>query len=305
MPQKTAPKQAALYYLGCPVWSYPDWIGPVFPKGTHSKGLLRPYSKFFNTVEGGSLFYALPPMATVERWMAEAGPDFRFAMKFPKVISHERRLMAAHNETNAFLRILETLQDGSRIGPSFLQLPPSFNINSIDVLEAYLKNLPTDFKYAVEFRHISFFDNGDNEKRVDDLLDNLGVDKVIFDSRPLFSTEKKDKAESAAQKKKPNMPVRHTRTATTPFVRFVATNDLEKNETWTEELAQIVNKWMLEGLKPYIFIHAPDEGQAPFVARQFNQYLRQLNPLVPALPDFASDFTNLDEAPKVEQLDLF
>ncbi len=305
MPPTDSPRLSPPYYLGCPVWSHKEWIGPVFPKGTSTQGLLRPYSKFFNTVEGGSLFYALPPMATVERWMAEAGPEFRFAMKFPKAISHERRLMAAHNETNAFLKILEALRDGGRIGPSFLQLPPSFNINSIDVLEAYLKNLPTDFKYAVEFRHISFFDNGDNEKKADDLLANLGVNKVVFDSRPLFSTDPQGKTETDAQNRKPNLPVRPIATSSLPFVRFVARNDIESNQPWIKEWVAVVNKWILEGKKPYVFVHAPDETNAPIVARLFNDQLRRINPLVPDLPPFASEFASPEEHPTSEQLDLF
>ena len=105
MAQTEPTRHTSAYYLGCPIWTEPSWIGPILPSKTNSKTILKAYSKLFNTVEGGSTFYALPPMATIERWMAEAGPNFRFAMKFPKAISHERRLMAAHNETAAFLKI--------------------------------------------------------------------------------------------------------------------------------------------------------------------------------------------------------
>lgn len=184
-------KTKSPYYLGCPVWSCPDWIGTVLSDKTKPKDLLKNYAKIFNTVEGNSTFYALPPMANIERWMAEAGSNFKFCLKFPKTISHDRRLMGAHLETIDFLKIVEALQDGNRLGTCFLQLPPSFNSNNIHILEAYLKNLPQDFAYAVEPRHISFFDEGENEKRFDDLLAEVKVDKVIFDSRPLFSLKKK------------------------------------------------------------------------------------------------------------------
>ncbi|MEM9159897.1 MAG: DUF72 domain-containing protein [Verrucomicrobiota bacterium] len=293
------------YYLGGPVWSCKDWIGTVFHEGADPKSLLREYAKIFNTVEGNTVFYALPPMATVEKWMAESGQGFRFAMKFPKAISHERRLANAGEETRAFFRVLEALKHGDRLGPSFLQLPPSFNSNHFDILENYLKSLPQDFEYAVEARHISFYDESDNEKRLDDLLSNHNINKVAFDSRPLFSAqaEEADSKETNAQSRKPQTPVRKTVTGQRPFLRYVGRNDIEKNETYIKEWAPVINKWILEGKKPYIFVHAANEAQAPYVARALHNQLRKINPLLPEITDFASDKT----APSSEQqqLDLF
>ncbi len=108
------------YFLGCPAWSNRDWIGKVFRKGVETSDLLREYSRIFNTVEGNTLFYALPPLATVERWMAESAEGFRFAPKFPKSISHERRLSGADEENKAFFKILEALAHGDKLGVTFL-----------------------------------------------------------------------------------------------------------------------------------------------------------------------------------------
>lgn len=291
------------YFLGCPAWSNRDWIGRVFRKGTETSDLLREYSRVFNTVEGNTLFYALPPMATVERWMAETAEQFRFAPKFPKAISHERRLQGAGNENKAFFKVLEALAHGDKLGVSFLQLPPSFNINNLDTLRDYLRSLPEAFDYAVEPRHISWYDKADNEKRLDDLLENLGIDKVIFDTRPLFSAEPDDKEERAARERKPQMPVRQVALSKHPVIRFVGKNKIEKNEIFVKEWAPVLNKWILEGKKPYLFTHSGDDAFAPYVARQLHAQLKRINPLIPDLVEFESD--RVKPAEETEQLDLF
>lgn len=212
--------------------------------------------------------------------------------------------MAAHLETLDFLKLLEALQDGNRLGTCFLQLPPSFNINHIHVLEAYLKNLPADFNYAVEARHISFFDNGDNEKRFNDLLTEVKADRVIFDTRPLHSVKEKDDSETDAASRKPNLPVRQTATFDRPFLRFVARNEIDQNDPWIVEWTPTINKWILEGKKPYVMVHAADEALAPLVAKRLHQRLQKLNPLIPNLTGFHSPKAKEDDSNQ-EQLDLF
>lgn len=293
----------ASYHIGCPVWTCRDWIGTVFERNVESSDSLREYAKIFNTVEANSIFYAIPPLANLERWMAETGHGFKFCPKFPKTISHERRLADTAEETASFLKVLEILDHGERLGPSFLQLPPSFNSNSFDALEKYLETLPPDFKYAVEPRHITWYDKSGNEQRLDDLLQRLGMDKVIFDSRPLFASEPADEDEASAQSRKPQTPVRKSALSQHPFLRLVGKNTLSTNLKWLKEWAPIINKWILEGRRPFIFTHCPNEAYAPFFARALHEQVKKLNPLLEPFPAFASD-TKTVEA-KQEQLDLF
>ena len=235
--------------------------------------------------------------------MAESEEGFKFCPKFPKAISHERRLVQANEDTAAFIKILESLAHGDRLGPSFLQLPPSFNANNYETLEAFLGQLPKDFEYAVEPRHISWYDSADNEKRLDDLLAGLGLDKVIFDSRPLFSTESPDDDERSAQSRKPQTPVRKSALSKNPFLRFVGQNDISANSHWIKEWAPIINKWILEEKRPYVFAHCPNEANAPYFARQIHRQIRKLNPTLPEFPAFVSD--RKQERQEQEQLDLF
>lgn len=296
-------KESATYHLGCPVWQCREWAGKLYETEVDSSRPLTEYSKIFNTVEANSIFYAIPALSTIERWMAESEDGFKFCPKFPKTISHERRLVHAEEETAAFIKILESLAHGDRLGPSFLQLPPSFNTNNYEQLKVFLQQLPKDFEYAVEPRHISWYDSGDNEQRLDELLSELGLDKVIFDSRPLFSTDSPDDDEQSAQSRKPQTPVRKIALSKNPFLRFVGLNDISANSPWIKEWGPIINKWILENKQPYIFAHCPNEGNAPFFARQIHRQIRKLNPTLPEFPAFASDLKR--ERQEQEQLDLF
>ena len=77
-----------------------------------------------------------------------------FAAKFPKEITHDRNLVGAEAEAENFLHTMAEL--GDRLGPLLLQLPPSFDVEGMGVLEDFLKRLPEGFRYAVEVRHRSW-----------------------------------------------------------------------------------------------------------------------------------------------------
>ena len=279
------------YRLGCPVWSCGDWVGKLFVWGAKKHEYLHQYSMAFNTVEGNSTFYGLPSLDTVRRWCDEALPGFRFALKFPRAISHERQLVNAGAETRAFLSILEILSATDHLRPSFLQLGPSFSAAQLPDLATYLRELPEEFPFAVEVRHKDFFDRGPHEHALDELLRRLQIDRALFDSRALFSAPPKDDAEAEAQRRKPKSPLRQTVTGQRPLLRFVGRNDVDAARTWIDEWAPVVARWIGEGLTPYVFAHTPHDQHAPELARMFHdtlsQHLPQLVPL-PAWPGASS-----------------
>ncbi len=82
-------------YLGCPMWGLKSWVGPFFPPKTKQAAFLSAYSRRLSTVEGNTTFYALPDIATLERWRDEAAPGFKFCLKVPQSISHMRKLIGA------------------------------------------------------------------------------------------------------------------------------------------------------------------------------------------------------------------
>jgi uncharacterized protein YecE (DUF72 family) len=245
---------------------------------------LHQYSMAFNTVEGNSTFYGLPTLDTARRWCDETLPGFRFALKFPRAITHDKELFGAEADTRAFLSVLEILFAADRLGPSLLQLGPSFSGTQLPALAAYLREMPEEFPFAVEVRHDDFFNHGPHERELDELLLRLRVDRVIFDSRALFSAPPKDAHEAEALRRKPNSPPRRTVTGQHPMLRLVGRND-DDARPWIEEWAPVVAQWIGEGRTPYVFTHTPHDFHAPELARSFH---RELSKHIPDLKPLSS-----------------
>jgi uncharacterized protein YecE (DUF72 family) len=261
-------------HLGCPVWNCADWSGRVYPKRAPRTDWLRWYSRAFNTVEGNSSFYGLPPVDTARRWADQSAAGFRFCFKFPKLISHDLQLHNAAQPLRDFLAFLEPLARGDKLGPTFLQLGPAFSAGRFAQLERFLRGLPAEFSWAVELRHGDWFDGADNEQRLDQLLSRLNIDKVIFDSRPLFQAPPDDEVERVSQSRKPKTPLRQTVTGKRPMLRIVGRNRIQLVDRFFEQWLPTIVAWIDQGLTPYVLTHAPDDSYAPELALRFLQRLR-------------------------------
>lgn len=151
--------------IGCQGWNYVDWTTKAagetvfYPRGTRSGEMLEIYAKAFRTVEVDSTFYAVPSRATLEDWRRKTPGDFRFSLKLPQVVSHENFLRA-----NGFAALHEFCENvlvlGEQLAAILVQLPPQFaaNAENIIALTAFLRELPTDIRFAVEFRERGWFD---------------------------------------------------------------------------------------------------------------------------------------------------
>jgi len=263
------------YHLGCPVWSNRDWVGSLFAAGTKPKDFLRQYSAVFNTVEGNNCFYGLPKPEVVVRWRDETAPGFRFCFKFPRTISHDQRLRGVATETTAFLERLRPLAEADKLGPSFLQLPPSFGPDALSILRDYLMTLPGELQYAVEVRHLAFFAKGEDERQLNRMLLELGIDRVMLDSRALFSADPDaDPETQTAQNKKPRLPVHAISLGSRPFIRYIGHPDVDANRPFLKPWIDKLALWLAEGREPYFFAHTPNNRQAPRLARLVNEWLQ-------------------------------
>lgn len=257
--------------LGCPIWSNPDWVGSVFSAAARPQDYLRQYARAFTTVEGNNTFYGLPKAATVQRWLADTPAEFRFCFKFPKAISHEARLRGAGPQTREFLQRLEPLRE--RLGPLFLQLPPSFAGRDQALLDAYLDQLPGGFDYAVEVRHADFFRKGEPERRFNRGLAERGIDRVVLDSRALFSAPAADPDTRSAQRKKPRLPARVVALGPRPLVRFIGHPEVDANRPFLQPWLAKIDAWLADGREPYVFLHTPNNRLAPQLVRLLRQLL--------------------------------
>jgi len=142
-------------YIGCSGFYNNDWKGSLYPKEAQSKDFLTLYSREFNSVEINSTFYRKPTAKTLLRWHEETPDDFKFFIKIPKAISHEKRLENCKEEITEFCgHIHSHLKE--KLAGFLYQLPPSFK-NTEENLERVLSNMDFNFLNVVEFRHESWW----------------------------------------------------------------------------------------------------------------------------------------------------
>ena len=58
------------------------------------------------TVEINNTFYRMPKPEVVDSWAGQVGPEFRFAVKAPRRITHIKRLRDVADETSYLLEVL-------------------------------------------------------------------------------------------------------------------------------------------------------------------------------------------------------
>ncbi len=268
------------------MWANRDWVGRHLPTDTRPGHELAAYSRVCNAVEGNTTFYALPDPASVERWIDETPPDFRFVCKLPRTVTHDRRLRHADAEVTEFLERMTPL--GERLGPVTLQLPPSFGPDDLPVLDAFLRDAPDHVDWAVEIRHRAFEAEGPSEHAVADLLARHDADRVVIDTRAVFAGPRVTPAEIEAFERKPRLAVRPMATSTMPIVRFIGQTDLAANEPFWRKWIGPVARWLADGRHPIVFLHTPDNVDAPALARTFHAAVAaevdELAPLPEPLP---------------------
>ena len=109
-----------MVYIGTAGWNIPRAHRPRFPP---DGAQLARYAARLNAAEINTAFYRSHQPATYERWAAAVPRDFRFAVKVPKTITHDRGLTRARDPLARFLDEIAGL--GPKLGPLLIQLPPS------------------------------------------------------------------------------------------------------------------------------------------------------------------------------------
>jgi len=145
-------------YIGCSGWSYKGWIGTFYPSNLENKNWLLYYSKFFKFVEVDSTFYSIPARFVVKGWKDKTPDDFKFALKFPKIITHEKKMEDVSKDLLVLFNNLEPLVDKTLL--LLIQLPPHLTESKgFDALQNMVNKLDNRFKYAIEFRDSSWFND--------------------------------------------------------------------------------------------------------------------------------------------------
>jgi uncharacterized protein YecE (DUF72 family) len=141
--------------VGTSGYNYPEWKGSFYPPDLPAAKMLPYYADRFNTVEINYTFYRMPNTKLVTNWASQVPAHFRFTLKAPRRITHDRRLRDVGDSVRAFCDVAAEL--GPQLGALLFQLPPNFK-KDLAVFDAFLETLPPRVCAAFEFRNESWLD---------------------------------------------------------------------------------------------------------------------------------------------------
>jgi uncharacterized protein YecE (DUF72 family) len=155
-------------WIGTSGYVYRHWRKGVFyPPGLRAREELAFYATRFPTVELNNPFYRLPTAEVFQRWREATPPDFQFAVKASRYITHVKRLRDVKAELALFLE--RAVQLGPKLGPILFQLPPNQPAD-LARLSDFLALLSAGHLWVLEFRHPSW-----HTRQVYQLLSQHGV----------------------------------------------------------------------------------------------------------------------------------
>jgi uncharacterized protein YecE (DUF72 family) len=160
--------------VGCSGWNYDAWRGGLYPEGLGKGRWLERYAEEFDTVEVNSTFYRLASRNAVARWVEQTPPDFVFAAKASRYLTHVKRLKDIGQGVVRYYERIEPLVESGKLGPVVWQLPPNFQRDD-ELLRRALSELPSG-RHCFEFRHESWF-----VAEIYELLERHGAALVVGD----------------------------------------------------------------------------------------------------------------------------
>ncbi|WP_269517902.1 DUF72 domain-containing protein [Alteromonas sp. BMJM2] len=254
-------------FIGLPMWQHSHWPNSWFASFPKAQSQLIHYANECNTVEGNTTFYSLPDADAVARWADSVPSHFSFAFKFNQQITHVNQLRHCEDEIRQQLSLLAPLKH--KLGVMMVQLPASFGPDKLSVLDTFLSLIPTSVAVAVEVRHLQFFAKSEAEKAFNQLLIKHKANRIIMDTRALFTGPVTSEIVREVRGKKPKVPVNVIATGQKPVVRFVGNDSEEDNTACLRPWVSKIHQWRIEGKSPYFFCHRPDNKDAPWLASLF------------------------------------
>ena len=141
--------------IGASGYSYDDWVGPLYPKGTPKADFIRHYAARFPAVEINATYYRIPPPRSFETMARKTPPGFVFTVKAHETMTHRRSRDPALYAT--FLESIRPLREAGKFDGVLLQFPFGFRNDrrERDHL-AFLREALPGMRLWAEFRHESW-----------------------------------------------------------------------------------------------------------------------------------------------------
>jgi uncharacterized protein YecE (DUF72 family) len=144
-----------MLFLGTSGWVYKHWMDLFYPRQMPSEQQLPFYAQHFSTVEVNFSFYRLPERAVFEAWREQTPPEFLFAVKGSRYLTHMKKLKDPEEPLSRLMERASGLQE--KLGPILFQFPHTWQLN-LERLEPFLELLQQypQQRYTFEFRHPSW-----------------------------------------------------------------------------------------------------------------------------------------------------
>ena len=140
--------------VGTSGWIYRHWRGVFYPPKLRIKDWFAHYAQSFDTVEINNSFYRLPSEKAFAAWARQAPPNFLYAVKASRFLTHMKKLKDPEGPLELILGRARLL--GAHLGPVLYQLPPYWHCD-VARLRSFLALLPTDLIHVFEFRDPTWY----------------------------------------------------------------------------------------------------------------------------------------------------
>lgn len=229
------------FYIGTSGFSYKEWKGRFYPADLPASKMLEYYSSHFNAVEINNTFYRMPREEMLSGWRETVPDTFRFVLKAPRRITHQKKLSGCEDDVGHLYDVSEAL--GTTRGPFLVQIPPYVR-GDLDLLRTFLDCLPDGFRFALETRH--------------DTWNDPETVKMLVDSGHTFCVADVDDEE----------PAELPSNASWGYLRLRRTDyDVTALEIWADRIRQM--PWT----ETWIFLKHEDEGKGPKFAATLQEML--------------------------------
>lgn len=163
------------FRLGTSGWAHHDWVGQLYAHDLPPAQYLRTYARHFATVEIEHTFFEMPTRQMVQSWQQRTPDGFTFSPCLPRRLTHGQHLHDVQGMLAEFVSTISALD--TKLGPILVQLPEYFRSTEHDTLAAFLALLPSEVRFAVEFRHGSWLKDSTFQ-----LLEQYQVAWVVVDA---------------------------------------------------------------------------------------------------------------------------
>jgi uncharacterized protein YecE (DUF72 family) len=235
--------------IGTSGWNYSSWKDDFY-SGVPRKSWLEYYAQRFEALEVDGSFYHLLRQNVAKSWYERTPPEFRFALKGHRFITHIKRLEPPAQSLKLARDSAAPL--GGKLAAMLWQLPPNLHkdMHKLEHFAAMLDAWP-EVRHVIEFRDKSWFD--------DEVADLMARERL-----------------AVCQSDAADWPMWRAVTTDLVFVRLhghQATYASSYRRASLVRWAKRVREWIQQGRAVHVYFDNDSQGHAPWNALELARLL--------------------------------